>query len=95
MSAQEFEKKYPALAKAIRNMAKTTVEKGIDPAKMIGVLMRAVKFRREVWPKLTKVEQTALMAELRRMTRRPEGEREKRKPRRYRDEIRRRGLGEG
>jgi len=90
MSAEEIDKpRIPkGLEKAIQRLARETVRNGWDPGRVLTVLMRMLKFKQEVWPHLSKVQQRAVIAELKR---RADGRTlgiEKRKPRHFRDELR-------
>lgn len=87
MSAEEFDKAIPkrapipkGLEKAIQQLAKDTVEKGLDPGKVIFEFMRMLK----AWNALSQDQRDAIRAEL--LRRRNAATVVKRKPRR-RDEI--------
>lgn len=90
MSAEESDKpRIPeGLEKAIQRLARETVRNNWDPARVLAVLMRMLKFKQEVWPHLSRVQQRAVIAELKRLSGRRTLGTEKRKPRRFRDELR-------
>lgn len=87
MSAEESDKPTQkasipeGLQKAIAQLARTTVQQGLDPGKVLARLMRFI----EAWNKLSPEQREVVRAELRR--RRVPRVAEGRKPRRYRDQT--------
>lgn len=77
----------PALEKALSRLAKETVANGWDVGKVLAAVMRAAKFRQEVWPTLTDEQKRGVLAELRRRGKNPVPRVVQRKPRRFRNEI--------
>jgi len=55
----------------IQDLSKKTVEHGWDPATIIGMLLRTIEFKQNVWPKLTEEQRQGVMDELRRRARKP------------------------
>lgn len=55
------------LERAIARLAKVTVEHNLDPAKVLGALMRLLEFRQKVWPTLTDAQKRAVIVSLRQL----------------------------
>jgi len=80
MSAEESngEKRIPeGLEKALANLARVTVQRGLDPGKVLHFLMELLRWKRDVWPTLTPEQQHAVRLELARYRRRLERRLEK------------------
>lgn len=70
MSAENFKKPSAIpkdLEKAIANLARITVQRGLDPGRVLAMLMRIVQWRNTVWTTLSHEQKEEVRALLRRM----------------------------
>jgi hypothetical protein len=70
MSADDSEKPNAIpkdLEKAIANLARVTVQRGLDPGRVLAMLMRIVEWRNTVWTTLSHDQKDQVRALLRRM----------------------------
>jgi hypothetical protein len=70
MSAEDFDKgrRIPeGLEKAIADLARITVQRGLDPGRVLAMLMRIIRWRNTVWTTLSHDQKEEVRALLRRM----------------------------
>ena len=83
MSADDSEKPNAIpkdLEKAIANLARVTVQRGLDPGRVLAMLMRIIEWRNTVWTTLSHEQKEEVRALLRRMRHHgPKGRRTDRK----------------
>jgi hypothetical protein len=68
MSAEDSEKANAIpkrLEKAIAELARVTVQRGLDPGRVLVMLMRVIEYRNTVWPTLTDDQKREVLAMLR------------------------------
>lgn len=65
MSAEDSKKANAIpepLERAIAHLAKVTVQQGLDPGRMLAMLMRVIHWRNTVWPTLTDHQKREVLA---------------------------------
>jgi hypothetical protein len=70
MSAEESKKPNAIpqdLEKAIARLARITVQRGLDPGRVLAMLMRIIEWRNTVWTTLSQEQKNEVRALLRRM----------------------------
>lgn len=70
MKAEDFDKPNAIpqdLQRAIANLAKVTVQQGLDPGRVLAMLMRIIEWRNTVWTTLSDDQKAEVRALLRRI----------------------------